>query len=295
MLSGSIKSIGIPLSSIITAWHGRWINSMLFTFPLYVFSSLVFLDYLIFRSDYLLFRKPLIRGGAFISLLLALLMLASKLFIVLSLLFMVYVVWRENRRNSGREMAVRTGTLGVALLLGGVLCLGFARERFSELFDSQFEVVHQEQFSWDTPFNGLTLRLVLFRFGLEILDRPAVWLTGVGAGDAQNEINTLIRKYNLYHGNPSLGDKGYLDYNVHNQFLETWIQIGIVGLLCWSLILGQGWLTAVRRRMGGPFFFVVSALILYAVIESVIERQRGIVFLTYFFSLFYLIPEHEHS
>ena len=275
------------------AWPLDQFNAVYFS--LYVFFSLVSLDHLVRRADYPLFRRLPVRIVVFASLMLALLMLASKLFIVLSFLFLVYVALRESRlRGGGRKGTAWVGTVGAVLIVGGVLSLGFARDRFTDLFESQFEVVNMEQYSYDTPFNGLTIRLVLLRFGAEILNRPGVWLTGTGAGDTQNEINDLIRKYNLYHGNPHLGDKGYLDYNVHNQFVETLLQTGVGGLLCWILILVQASLVAIRRGAGSPFFFLVLAILLFATIESLLERQRGILFLTFYFSIFYLNPEEEH-
>jgi O-antigen ligase len=50
-------------------------------------------------------------------------------------------------------------------------------------------------------------------------------------------MDAKIVQYNLYHGNPSLGDRGYLGYGFHNQYMETWVQAGLpalaAGFGCW--------------------------------------------------------------
>ena len=260
-------------------------------FSMYIFASLVFLDYLITRVRHKFFLSRRVRWFALLSLSVAMLLLSSKLFIVLTVGYLL-IVWHRARSVEIPASGFQTGLkISIAILLIGVFSMSFSRGRFTDLLDSEFEVLQLEKFHWDTPFNGLTLRLVLLKFGWEIMNRPGVVLCGVGPGDLQNEINLLIRKYNLYHGNPSLGDKGYLDYDVHNQFLDIWLQTGIGGLILWVLILVQAWNMAFERGRGDPVIYLLFAVTIYSFLEGVLERQRGIVFLTYFISIFHLIRD----
>ncbi len=262
-------------------------------FSLYVFSALVFMDYLVFRVNHLFFRWFWWRSLVLLSLFAAILLLSSKLFIVLTVGYWLFVVWRVWQRSGKAPGHVLIMGLGIGVLVVGVLGLGFVKKRFEKLLDADFEVLRLERFEWNTPFNGITIRLVLLKFGWELISESTNVLTGVGVGDAQHEINDLIRKYNLYHGNPNLGDRGYLDYNLHNQFLELWLQVGVAGPILWILILLQAWQLAIRLGTGQALLFIVSAITLYAFIEGVLERQRGVVFIALFFSLFHAIPKDE--
>ena len=73
--------------------------------------------------------------------------------------------------------------------------------------------------------------MILWRFAGEIMRDENAWLTGTGIGSRQEILNSYYIKYGVYTGNPDLGDKGYLGYNFHNQYLEVMVGTGIPGLI----------------------------------------------------------------
>lgn len=85
----------------------------------------------------------------------------------------------------------------------------------------------------------------------------------------------------MYAGDPVRGDRGYLIYNTHNQFLETLLQNGVIGfvvllLICFSLVK-----MAIQEKNR---IAIVSILLLltWLLTESVFETQYGIVIFTFF-------------
>ncbi len=45
----------------------------------------------------------------------------------------------------------------------------------------------------------------------------------------------------MYTGTVARGDKGFIGYNTHDQFLESLLETGLIGsllflLICWSLV-----------------------------------------------------------
>ena len=184
------------------------------------------------------------------------------------------------------------GVFVVISFLGGVLFFSQIRDRFDQLLHSQFEVLQQDQFEYDTPFNGLTIRLLLWRFAGEIMTEEKAYLAGVGVGDSQDLLDATIIEHNVYHGNPALGDQGYLGYNFHNQFVETWVQLGILGSISWLLLLGVGW-RKWKWDWNHPILYFNIAVLAFSMIESLLARQHGVVFFALFVSIFQIISEHE--
>ena len=85
----------------------------------------------------------------------------------------------------------------------------------------------------------------------------------------------------MYTGDPVRGDSGYLIYNTHNQFLETILQNGIIGLsvflmICFSLVKMA---VLKKNRMTS---FIILLLLAWLFTESVFETQYGIIIFTFF-------------
>jgi O-antigen ligase len=168
-------------------------------------------------------------------------------------------------------------TLGFVLLL--VLIASLSKpfiNRLDELRNTELDIIGQKEYVYDTPFNGITLRLVLWGFGSEILSENNAWLKGTGIQSKQELLNRKIEESGMYTGNPEFGDRGYLDYNFHNQYVETLVGTGIVGLVI-LLFLILDIFAGVRYKLIFPLpVYILTAM--FFLTESVLERQAGIVF-----------------
>lgn len=263
-----------------------------FGFALDKFNALYFSMFALCSLFFVAFNAtgfPWIRWFLIITLTSGILLLSSKLYIVLTIGFLVIITWFHFGKN-GR---LHPGwALGVTLLILGLSTIKFTQKRFVELKEPVFEVLQKDHFEWNTPFNGLSLRLLLAKFGMELAGQPGTLLGGLGVGDAQDALNQKMIEKRLYTGNPAFGDKGYLDYNVHNQYLEFLLQTGIVGLGFWLWILIQGWQKALDLGMYHSFLYLMATITFFSLIESVMERQRGLVFFIFFLSIFQQTLKH---
>lgn len=205
---------------------------------------------------------------------LGLLLLSSKMFLALTALYGLAVGWGKLRVQKKWRWVPFAA---VALLVGGALLLQPVRQRFDALRTGGAEVLTQEQFSWDTPLNGFNLRLLYWRLACDVLAQENTWLTGVGVGDDQQLLNERYRELGIFTGDPNRGDTGYLDYNFHNQFLQTTVQTGLVGLV---LLIGLvvALLRAAHRTKYAAGFVLILSLLVFLLAESAFERQRGIFF-----------------
>ena len=78
------------------------------------------------------------------------------------------------------------------------------------------------------------------------------------------------------------------EYNTHNQYEDTLVAVGWVGLL-FMLLYGVLPVAAMWRRrkwdvLWGCLLFIVA---FNALFESVFEKQNGILFFLFFFLIFY--------
>ena len=78
-----------------------------------------------------------------------------------------------------------------------------------------------------------------------------------------------------------LADK---ELNPHNQFLQTGVEIGIIGLLLLVALIFVGTSIA-RTNRSGLLLLVISALAFNSLFESMLQRQSGIVFFTFWICL----------
>ena len=110
-------------------------------------------------------------------------------------------------------------------------------------------------------------------------------LRAIGA-TTLGEYQKYIEK-DMYTGTVERGDKGFMGYNTHNEFLEALLQTGIIGgliflLICWSLIK-MAW-----HRKKAELSFVTLLLLIYSFSESVFETQYSLLIFIFFPLFFYL-------
>jgi len=142
--------------------------------------------------------------------------------------------------------------------------------RFKEIMQTDFRLIEKEKFNPGIYFNGLKFRLLQWKFVSEILNEKKAWLAGISPGDAQDHLNQKYIVKDMYTGTVERGDKGFIGYNTHNQFLESLLQTGILGSLIFLLICGSLVKMAWQRKKA-ELSFVTMLLIIYSLSESVFE------------------------
>lgn len=172
-------------------------------------------------------------------------------------------------------------SLFVALLVSLILCSYYGVQRFSKHFlwialscgllfmgvmlTSSSRV---REFLWfhkqGVETSSSEYRLIAWETALELIkERP---LLGVGAGDSQDELN---RRYN--ENNKSI----YLGTNAHNQYLQTWLERGLVGLFFLvAFFVSLVFCTDKRLRIYAITFALVYGLTF--MVESMLLRHIAV-------------------
>ena len=215
----------------------------------------------------------IIRGSLVVLLLLS----ASKLFVFIGL-SIVCIRWFRTRNT----MKVGWKQVAIGLVIG-LLSIPVIIRTVS-LSNSNLEIVTQDQYNYDTPINGLTLRLIQARFGLEVLNQENAWLLGVGPAMNKSKLDNRYKAHNMYTGNPELGDRGMLAYNYHNQWMETLTAIGLPGFFLLILVFA-GLIVVANFYRVDTSIIIVFAIFMFT--ESFLERQQGVVLFAFVASIFF--------
>jgi len=125
------------------------------------------------------------------------------------------------------------------------------------------------------------VRKLIWQTDMEVIGRNL--FQGVGTGDVKDVLlDAYIEKG--VSGAYELDEEGKPVHilNAHNQFLQTFIAVGIVGFL---VLLAMVILPAIIHKTFLPIVFS-TIITLNFLTESVLEREYGIMFFAFFLSLF---------
>ena len=130
--------------------------------------------------------------------------------------------------------------------------------------------IDQSNMEW----NSVSFRLLEWKASLHELEKS--WLAGVGTGDGQSALQDYYSSFN----SSTVG----LKYNAHNQYLQTALELGLTGLLLLLICIFKPIFTAIQHYPIHVAFVILFGLMCCT--ESVLARQKGIIFFTMFQSLF---------
>jgi O-antigen ligase len=186
---------------------------------------------------------------------------------------------------------IRKAFLGTSISLCVLIAMVFVipniRQRIQEELQTNWEVIYQTSFKYDTPFTGASLRLVFWRYSFEALSSEKAWLVGVGSGDFQDVLNQKYKSTGIYTGSLHLGDTGYLGYGPHNQFIEILLSMGVLGLLIFLGLL----VALIRKAWQQKNYLSTQCFLVFGCFfmsESLLSTNKGIIAFTFLVLLFYI-------
>lgn len=143
-----------------------------------------------------------------------------------------------------------------------------------------------KQFQQNHFFPGTAMRVYQVRIFKEMLQENPIFFTGFGLEASQQKIREKESEHNLYHG--------YGDFNFHNQYIQTFSELGVFGFL---ILLGMLYINnrnAWRQKDFLHIAFAITMIILF-LSESFFCRQRGIVFFITIYCIFNLIKPNPEN
>ncbi|MCK9204765.1 MAG: O-antigen ligase family protein [Bacteroidales bacterium] len=150
---------------------------------------------------------------------------------------------------------------------------------FSRIFPFAFKriakadtMVTSSQNIQSNPNDGTIARMEIWKISAGLIRQN--FFFGVGTGDVKDVLMEAYRDHQLY---PVYKKK----LNAHNQYIQTFITIGVVGF---SLLVATLFIPAIRSLRRGEYLYFIFVLIFAGNIlfESMFETQAGVIFYAFF-------------
>jgi len=139
------------------------------------------------------------------------------------------------------------------------------------------EAWNNKKFRESDFFPGTALRVYQVRIFKEMLADNNIFFKGFGIEASQVHIREKAKKYKLFYD--------YGEYNFHNQYIQTFAELGLFGLLILVFMLFLNIKNALAKKDFLHIAFAITMIMLF-LSESFFCRQRGIVFFILLFCLF---------
>jgi O-antigen ligase len=127
-------------------------------------------------------------------------------------------------------------------------------------------------------WGGKAIRLAIWTCSMDIIREH--WLTGVGTGDAQDSLQAAYERRKFYFASR------YNFYNAHNQFIQETVSHGIAGFILFTACLLVPMFMFVKDKNRQLYWLFLLSFLIICVTESILEISKGIVFYSFFNSIF---------
>ena len=195
-------------------------------------------------------------------------LLSSRMAIVSLTLVMLYFLFHYLKRNLNRKVILLT-SLFFVFLFALIFLNPVARFRIiQEPLTTSLQIDHSNQ-----VWNSVSFRWLEWKASLHAL--RGSWLLGVGTGGGQAALQEFYENFNA--------STSRLDYNAHDQYLQTAVELGVAGFFGLLLCLWRPFLSSIQPTPIHVAFIILFGLM--CLTESMLARQKGIVFFTLFQSL----------
>jgi len=163
-------------------------------------------------------------------------------------------------------------------LIGVVTVLFFNPKTNSRINDT---IVEMQKFMGADTHRQTNPRVYIWDYAVDLIAKKP--LLGYGIGDAKNELISALKNCDAKFWN---GEKNVpihaKNLNFHNQFLQTWAEVGILGFLLLVFLMFRPFFLKNQHPL---FLIFVSLTLIGFLTESMLERQAGVVLFAFMYPL----------
>ena len=162
------------------------------------------------------------------------------------------------------------------------------KKRYSDIINQNENITWNDyQNNKQRVFNNLSLRLFLWRVGIDNVKENNLWWKGAGNGSVYILQNKKMAEYGITDIYNKENRSLLYNINLHNMYIETLIMIGIPGLILLLLIVFAPF-TYMKEFDYKNILFVFSfSFLILMMQEASLQTQAGIIFYTFFSMVIY--------
>ncbi|MGB3144280.1 MAG: O-antigen ligase family protein [Maribacter sp.] len=217
----------------------------------------------------------------------------NRILLIVEVLFLLLFLFLLGSRTAILATLACMGIIGAAKSKKHLIYISFTfallfllNYKFNPSFRSRADYVinFSTDFDYqnDWSYEGLALRYMTWNCAVEGIKEN--FLFGTGITESQNYLNDCYRE-NRYESLLYFSRKNGSVFNSHNVYLDIFLKFGLSGIVILIGILVLMLLSAVKNNNIMLFVLVVFFMI-NGLTESLLVREKGIVFFSFFFGLF---------
>lgn len=227
-------------------------------------------------------QKPKSIDLLFVVFLLVFLFLLASKNIIISTLIIQLVLFVSSKKYWKIKL--------IALLFGLVCsgCLFFFNNPIKGRFLEELNYLDFSQVLYAKNFQnyhwtGTNLRIFQLRLGFEIIEQYHKWIVGLGLGTSQEILDLFYKKYHC---------EQYCSYNFHNQYMQMLVECGLLGLLILIILIVYTFYKSIKDKNVVIFIFIFMTSLLFLT-EVFFSRQKGVIFFSLVYSIFFSIKKEK--
>ena len=170
------------------------------------------------------------------------------------------------------------GIILIVLMIAGGFSSKYLMPHVYDRFNMGIgEVLNAKSMDDIEHWNGTTLRVQIYYCSFELVEEN-FWI-GVGPNKVSENLMDKYKAYKFRHA----VERGY---NAHNQFLQVFIGLGLIGFIIFMAILLIPFIYAIRQGDFMQMAFILMLLVLF-MFESMLQQQAGIMFILFVLLFFH--------
>lgn len=290
----------ISILSLIVIGVAKWQNSQLPISDFYKFTTAwqwipnhymaLYTAFAILSFIYLGVKKHLawkLAAPAILVLSIAIIFLSVRIQLLALPASLAAMLLIDRETGINRKKAIAIVAFGILLFFSGMLAFPASRARLAEIVDEA------KSFNYMVNSKQTNHRVYLWKYGAEVVKKHPIIGTGTGAADDALQIELAACDAEFWNGHTTyrLVEK---NYNYHNAFLQRTATNGIIGLVLFLALFVAPFFAfkkSINGLQGG--FLVLCAISFFT--ESMLERQAGMLFFSFFYALLFVAPWAEIS
>jgi O-antigen ligase len=181
------------------------------------------------------------------------------------------------------QARLKTNLFLIASAFVGIIVLTlFYNPAIRERAERSIQVFSHAQTIEKSDTESNAARILIWQSAWSLLKENPM---GLGVGDVNIELEKQYQK----NGFTGIESK---KLNAHNQFLQTGVALGFPGLIILLLVFIIPFISLKKQQNGILFYFLIVCFV-NAMVEGILETQKGVVFFGFFYCLLLRDDERE--
>ncbi len=224
------------------------------------------------------------------------LLYSKTIFFIDALLLVWYYLKKGTAQKSVKWVTL---IMGATFLFLSIIYVPQVRERFKQEYQTAFvdNTIYSEtgikdknsnyitikkawtnsEFHPQSYFPGTAFRVFQIRIFLETFQEQNLWFKGLGQDASELSIKDKHKQYQLFNE--------YRYFNFHNQYIQIFAELGVFGFIIFLIMVFLNFKNALSNNNFLHFVFAFTMIVLFLT-ESMLCRQRGILFFITLYCIF---------